>query len=172
MSEPGKGHYWAVNFRQGEGNKRDRKRKDPSLRASSSRSRSDEEDDFSEELEEDHSSVVGGGRLIDGGSMASLLYKTFGFLIGHYSSQVVNSRWVCPKQVTTVRTPFFIHLGMICKQALLNLWAFNFLAILESNDVNVSVLANDLSNSDFTAGARHSCSAIPVGVDELINANV
>jgi hypothetical protein len=174
VNEPGKGHYWAVNFRQGEGNKRDRKRKDPSLCASSTRSRSDEEEDFSEELEEDHLSAVVGGRPIDGGSMASLFHKTFGLLIGHYSSQVVNSRWVCPKQVTMVRTPFptWIHLGMKCKQALLNLWAFNFLAILESNDANVSVLANDLSNSNFTADARHPYSAIPVGVDEFINVNV
>ncbi len=86
VNEPGKGHYWALNFRQGEGNKRDRKRKDPSLRASSTKSRSDEEEDFSEELEEDHSSVVVGGRPIDGGSMAFfLLQNTFGLLIGYSS---------------------------------------------------------------------------------------
>ena len=53
---PGSGHYWAIDIRNGEGNKRDRKRKDPSSRGSSSRSRSDEEEDFSEDVDEDRSS--------------------------------------------------------------------------------------------------------------------
>ena len=50
---PGSGHNWAIDIRNGEGNKRDRKRKDTSSRGSSSRSRSDEEDDFSEDVDED-----------------------------------------------------------------------------------------------------------------------
>lgn len=55
---PGSGHYWAIDFRNGEGNKRDRKRNAGS-RGSSSRSRSDEEDDLSEEVDEDRPSAVG-----------------------------------------------------------------------------------------------------------------
>src|SRR6266545_6479644 len=62
-NEPGKGHYWAIDIRQGEGNKRDRKRKETSSRPSPSRSRSDE-DDLSEEVEEDRNPVVG-GRQVD-----------------------------------------------------------------------------------------------------------
>jgi len=60
-NEPGKGHYWAIDIRQGEGNKRDRKRKEVSSRPSSSRSRSDE-DDLSEGVEEDRVPVTVGGR--------------------------------------------------------------------------------------------------------------
>jgi hypothetical protein len=56
---PGSGHYWAIDIRNGEGNKRDRKRKDPSSRGSSSRSRSDEEDEFSEDVDEDRSTALG-----------------------------------------------------------------------------------------------------------------
>lgn len=87
-NEPGKGHYWAIDFRQGEGNKRDRKRRDPSSRTSTNRSRSDEEDDFSEEMEEDQSPVVSGGRPMEGGSTTFLVIIYFRlaelFLIGDH----------------------------------------------------------------------------------------
>ncbi|KAF9532693.1 hypothetical protein CPB83DRAFT_807158 [Crepidotus variabilis] len=75
-SDPGKGHYWAVDIRQGEGNKRDRKRKDTSGRASTSRSEDDEE--FSEETEDDRSSfVMLGGRHGDRRGMSSLTTAHF-----------------------------------------------------------------------------------------------
>jgi hypothetical protein len=55
---PGSGHYWAIDIRNGEGNRRERKRKDPSFRGSSSGSRSDEEEDFSKDVDEDRSTSI------------------------------------------------------------------------------------------------------------------
>jgi hypothetical protein len=66
---PGSGHYWAIDIRNGEGNKRDRKRKDPGSRGSSSRPRSDEEDDFSEDVDEERSNAVARRRLGEQGGV-------------------------------------------------------------------------------------------------------
>lgn len=84
---PGSGHYWAINFRNGEGNKRDRKRKDHSSRGSSSRSRSDEEDGFSEDVDEDRSTSVGRRRQ---GEQIGMPY----FLVGRELSQIVGHQGI------------------------------------------------------------------------------